>query len=54
MTACSGWMHDRWGTVMMLVVESVSILVCAGVAAVVLKRFGETAELQQSQVVVAK
>ena len=54
MTMASGWMHDRWGTVMMLVVESVSVLVCVGVAAVVLKRFGETAKLQQSQVVVVK
>jgi hypothetical protein len=54
MTMASGWMHDRWGTVMMLIVESVSVLVCVGVAAVVLKRFGETAKSQQSQVVVAK
>jgi MFS family permease len=54
MTMASGWMHDRWGTVMMLIVESVSVLACIGVAAVVLKRFGETAKSQQSQVVVAK
>jgi len=43
MTVTSGWIHDRWSTETMLVVESVSALVCIVVAAVLLKRFGETA-----------
>src|SRR5262249_45820904 len=54
MTMASGWMHDRWSTAMMLIVESVSALVCIGVAAVVLGRFGETAQPQKSQVVLSK
>src|SRR5262249_2579929 len=54
MTVASGWMHDRWSSATMLVVESVSALVCVGVAALVLKRFGETAQSQKSEVVVGK
>jgi len=48
MTVASGWMHDRWSSTTMLVVESVSALVCVGVAAVVLKRFAETARHKRS------
>jgi len=52
MTVASGWMHDRWSTAMMLIVESVSALVCIGVAALVLKRFGETEHSHKSQVAI--
>jgi len=54
MTVASGWMHDRWSTAVMLIVESVAALVCVAVAAVVLKRFSKTAQPQKSQVVVGK
>lgn len=50
MTVTSGWMHDRWSTETMLVVESVSALVCIVVAAVLLKRFGETTQRHKSLV----
>jgi MFS transporter, PAT family, beta-lactamase induction signal transducer AmpG len=49
MTVASGWIHDRWNTAMMLSVESVSALVCISVAAVLLKRFTETAQPQKQQ-----
>jgi len=54
MTVTSGWIHDRWSTEMMLMVESVSALVCIVVAAALLKRFSETAQSQKSQLVVGK
>jgi MFS transporter, PAT family, beta-lactamase induction signal transducer AmpG len=44
MTVASGWMHDRWNTAIMLIVESVAALLCIGVAAVVLKRISAEAE----------
>lgn len=52
MTVTSGWIHDRWSTETMLVVESISALVCIVVAAVVLKRFGKTAQHRKSQVAI--
>ena len=54
MTVTSGWIHDRWSTEMMLIVEAVAALLCIGVAAIVPKRFSETAQPQKSQVVVDK
>jgi PAT family beta-lactamase induction signal transducer AmpG len=44
MTVTSGWVHDRWSTAIMLIVESVAALLCIGVAAVVLKRVRAEAE----------
>ena len=44
MTVTSGWIHDRWSTAIMLIVESVAALLCIGVAAVVLKRISAEAE----------
>jgi PAT family beta-lactamase induction signal transducer AmpG len=38
MTVTSGWVHDRWSTTTMLIVESVSALLFIGIAAVFLKR----------------
>jgi hypothetical protein len=38
MTVTSGWVHDRWSTATMLIVESVSALLFIGIAAVFLKR----------------
>jgi hypothetical protein len=40
MTVTSGWVHDRWSTATMLIVESVSALLFIGIAAVFLKRLG--------------
>ena len=54
MTVVSGRIHDRWGTMTMLLVESVAALVCIGVVALLLKRFSETAQSQKSPVVVGK
>jgi len=42
MTITSGWVHDRWSTETMLILESVVALLCIVVAAVVLIRFGKT------------
>jgi hypothetical protein len=47
MTVVSGRIHDRWGTITMLLVESVAALVCIGVVALLLKRFGEAAQPQK-------
>ncbi len=44
MTVTSGWIHDRWSTAIMLIVESVAALLCIGVAAVVLQRISAEAE----------
>jgi MFS family permease len=44
MTVTSGWIHDRWSTAIMLIVESLAALLCIGVAAVVLKRISAEAE----------
>lgn len=49
-TVTSGWIHDRWSTETMLVVESVSALVCIVVAAVLLKRSCESAVRHKSLV----
>ncbi len=40
MTVTSGWVHDRWSTATMLIVESVSALLFISIAAVFLKRLG--------------
>lgn len=50
MTVTSGWVHDRWSTETMLIAESVVTLACIVVAAVVLKRFGETVQSSKTQV----
>jgi hypothetical protein len=50
MTVTSGWIHDRWSMEMMLIAESVVGLGCIVIAALVLKRFGETVQSSTTQV----
>jgi len=38
MTVTSGWVHDRWNTSTMLMVESVAAMLCIGVAALILNK----------------
>ena len=38
MTVTSGWIHDRWSTATMLMVESVAAMLCIGVAALILNK----------------
>jgi MFS family permease len=42
-TVASGWLHDRWSSSIMLIVESVAGLLCIGVAALALKHISAEA-----------
>ncbi len=54
MTVTSGWVHDRWSTPTMLIVESVSALLFIGIAAVFLKRLGRAEDAHVRQIAVGK